>query len=427
MIPVYILQMWFLAVLSLGILGGAVYAAREWQERSWAWDPVRQQSVFAPHWGWNEDTAMFALAAGLLFVTLFGGTLVKGLVRLMRRGSTAADQSLPPQPASTHDLARPDGTRLHVECFGPEKGIPIVLNHGWTMDGTEWKYLLQSLAGRYRLIVWDQPGLGRSTRPANRDYSLEKMAADLNAVLGLANDRPVILLGHSIGGMIILTFCRLFGGDLDQRVMGLVLTHTTPTDPVKTTSGAAFYTAIEKPVLVPLMYVTIALSPLVWLMNWLSYRNGAAHLSTMMGSYAGTETWGQVDFAARFMAKCSPAVIARGMLGMMHYDASKALTEIPVPALVVAADRDTTTKPEASEWIAAALPNSQRATLTPAKHLGLIEHHAPYAAAVETFVKQCAAEHAREYETTAAGRAGMGPGAGMNMRMDGVAMTGQRA
>jgi hypothetical protein len=74
---------------------------------------------------------------------------------------------------------------------------------------------------------------------------------------------------------------------LGSRVTGIVLTHTTPTNPVRTTSGAAFYTAIEKPVLMPLMYLTIALSPLVWLMNWLSYLNGAAHLATKLSSFGG--------------------------------------------------------------------------------------------------------------------------------------------
>jgi pimeloyl-ACP methyl ester carboxylesterase len=53
------------------------------------------------------------------------------------------------------------------------------------------------------------PGLGKSQGPRNHDYRLEKMAADLEAVVARV-DRPVVLVGHSIGGMISLTFCRLF-------------------------------------------------------------------------------------------------------------------------------------------------------------------------------------------------------------------------
>jgi hypothetical protein len=84
------------------------------------------------------------------------------------------------------------------------------------------------------------------------------------------------------------------------------------------------------------MYLTIALSPLVWLMNWLSYLNGSAHLSTKQSSFGGTETWEQIDFFTRFQPEASPAVMARGMLGMMRYDATQTLARISVPTLVVA-------------------------------------------------------------------------------------------
>ena len=274
---------------------------------------------------------------------------------------------------------------MQIEFYGPEDGTPIVLTHGWGLDSREWNYLKRDLSDRFRLIVWDEPGLGKSTPPTNRDYSLENLARDLEAVLALAGDKPAILLGHSIGGMITLTFCRLFPSALGSRVMGLVLTHTTPTNPVRTTSGAAFYTAIEKPVLMPLMYLTIALSPLVWLMNWLSYLNGSAHLMNKLSSFGGTETWEQIDFATKFQPQASPAVLARGMLGMMRYDATKTLAAISVPTLVVAGDRDSTTKPEASERICASVPGARLITLTPAKHLGLIEHHTRYAEVVGEF------------------------------------------
>ncbi|MES2572311.1 MAG: alpha/beta hydrolase, partial [Verrucomicrobiota bacterium] len=183
----------------------------------------------------------------------------------------------------------------------------------------------------------------------------------------------------------ILTFCRLFPEALGSRVNGLVLTHTTYTNPVRTVKGAGFYSAIEKPVLVPLMYLTIALAPLVRLMTWLSYYNGLLHLSSKRSSFAGTETWEQLDFSVRFQLRASPSVLARGMLGMMKYDATHVLPQIHVPVCVVAGDKDGTCKPEASERISRDIPNARLATLSPAKHLGLIEHHRKYAELVHEF------------------------------------------
>jgi pimeloyl-ACP methyl ester carboxylesterase len=76
-------------------------------------------------------------------------------------------------------------------------------------------------------------------------------------VLGLAGNRSALLLGHSIGGMIILTFCQLFPAALGTRVAGLVLVHTTYTNPVRMTKLAGLTTMLERPVIVPLLHLTI--------------------------------------------------------------------------------------------------------------------------------------------------------------------------
>ena len=256
MIPTFILQTWLLGLFSLGIIGSAIYLAHEWQQRSWMWDSVLERWVFAPNFGANEETMLLVIAIVLMLLALMGGTIVKAILRLTtgKKADAKADPSRTPKATSQQRLRRPDGSELQIEFYGPEDGTPIVLTHGWGLNSREWNYLKRDLVNGFRLVVWDEPGLGKSTRPTTRDYSLENLAADLEAVLALTGDKPAILCGHSIGGMITLTFCRLFPSALGSRVMGLVLTHTTPTNPVRTTSGAAFYTAIEKPVLVPLMY-----------------------------------------------------------------------------------------------------------------------------------------------------------------------------
>jgi len=350
------------------------------------------ESVFAPNFGANEETAMLVGALVLLLIVVAGGSFVKGILRLTSRSKPNDDPRVSPKPTSAQRIRRPDGSELEVEFYGAADGIPLVLTHGWGLHSAEWNYMKRELTGRFRLIVWDEPGLGKSTRPSNRDYSLENLARDLDAVLAVAGEKPAILLGHSIGGMITLTFCGLFPNALGTRVNGLVLTHTTPMNPVRTTSGAGFLRVIEKPVLVPMMYLTIALSPLFWLLNWLSYRNGSAHLANKRSSFAGTETWEQIEFATGFQPQASPAVLARGMLGMMRYDAMDVLPGITVPTLVIAGDRDSTTKPEASEQIRAGIPRARLLSLTPAKHLGLIEHHEKFAAAVREFAQAAQAQ-----------------------------------
>jgi pimeloyl-ACP methyl ester carboxylesterase len=388
---------WLRGLLALAAIGSAVYLVIRWADRLPREQPVEVRNgertevelrpltgfgerVGAWQPGWDATTA--ALAGGLaLALWSVGGSLVTPKLWL-RRG---ADEPRPDRGAERAEVRRPDGTVLHVEFDGPPDAPPVVLTHGWGADGTEWSHLRRALAGRFRLIIWDLPGLGLSTPPANHDFSLEKLARDLEAVLGLAGGRPAVLVGHSIGGMTMLTFCRLFPEALGGRVAGLALVHTTYTNPARTLEPTWLMPALQKPVLEPLCRLTVALAPLVRVMNVLGYLNGSAHWSTHRSSFAGTETREELEKVTRYTVKASPAVIARGTLGMFGYDATGVLAGVTVPTLVVAADRDTTTVPAASVRIARGIPGARLVTLAPARHMGLVERHDEFAAAVGEF------------------------------------------
>jgi pimeloyl-ACP methyl ester carboxylesterase len=393
MIPTTLLTAWLTGLLGFGLLGGGAWLAHEWYRRAWVHDPDLGRHVFAPDPGLNSQTALLAAALALLVWAFAGALLVRLILRLAARGRPGPDIVPTHERTGTHQrIPRPDGSEIHVELHGADDGIPVVLVHGWGANGAEWNDLVARLGDRHRLIVWDLPGLGLSRAPENRDHSLEKYATDLDAVLDLAGGRPAVLVGHSIGGMILLTFARLYPESLGSRVAGLVLVHTTHTNPVRTTAKAPLHTALEGPVLVPLIHATIALSPVVRLMNAMSYLNGTAHLSSKRDGFAGTETPDRVEFVTRFVPQASPAVLARGMQAMRRYDATGVLPNVPVPTLVVAADRDPVCTPEASQRIASGIPGARLVTLAPAKHMGLLEHPARFAGLVADFAAACSAE-----------------------------------
>jgi pimeloyl-ACP methyl ester carboxylesterase len=414
--PFQILGIWLRGLLAVVLLGLGIYLLRDWynHRRLYVEEPrtgvqsdgpdrraTRDAGRVAPrdedarvlrvvpwHFGFNRGTAELLGGLALTLCSLGGGSL--GYPLLRRRGNndprSEDDDPKETRDGLVHRIPRPDGTVLQAEVYGPADGPTIVMTHGWGVNSTEWYYAKTQLADRYRLILWDLPGLGKSTRPDDNNWSLEKMAHDLNTVVAQLGGGPVTLLGHSIGGMIILTYCRLFPEALGRRVSRLVLVHTTHTNPVKTTSMSGLYTAIQKPVLEPLCYLMIWLAPLVWVMNWMSYLNGSLHRSTERDSFSGRETRGQLDFATRFLPKAWPGVLARGMLAMFRYDATATLRSIPIPTLVVAGDQDGTTKPEASAFMAQSIPKGTMATLQPAKHMGHMEHHSRFVTLVDEFV-----------------------------------------
>jgi pimeloyl-ACP methyl ester carboxylesterase len=217
---------------------------------------------------------------------------------------------------------------------------------------------------------------------------MENLAGHLDAVLKLSGGRPAVLLGHSIGGMIVLSFCRHFPKALGTRVNGLVLMHTTYTNPLRTTTLSGLFTALERPLIVPLAHVTIWLSPFVWVMNWMNYLNGNSHLATRLTGFTGRGTWDQIELVTRPQARPSPSVLARGTLGMLAYDETKTLPKIRVPTLVIAGDRDPLTTCEASEFIESHVPGAQLHVLSPGRHMGGIEYHTDAAALVGEFARE---------------------------------------
>jgi pimeloyl-ACP methyl ester carboxylesterase len=218
---------------------------------------------------------------------------------------------------------------------------------------------------------------------------LEKMAADLDSVLSVAGGKPVILVGHSIGGMINLTFCRLFPDQLGHQVIGIAQIDTSYTNPVTTTKDASLSQALQKPVAEPLLHAMIWFSPLVRAMNWLSYQNGTSHLMNAQSAFAGSETWEQLDLISRYGYESPPAVVARGTLAMFHWDAKAVLPQVKVPVLILVGQQDTTTLPSASEYMQHAMPQAGLEMVSPSAHYGLLEQNTRYNSALARFAVAC--------------------------------------
>ena len=114
--------------------------------------------------------------------------------------------------------------------------------------GNKWDGAKRQLAGPFRLIAWDQPGMGGTEQPRDQSDTLEQMATDLHEVLSLAAGRPVVLVGHSLGGMTNLTFAKMYPELLGSQVKGIVQVDTTYTNPVRTTEDSSLNLALQKPV-----------------------------------------------------------------------------------------------------------------------------------------------------------------------------------
>jgi non-heme chloroperoxidase len=87
--------------------------------------------------------------------------------------------------------------RIHYEDHG--RGQPIVLIHGYPLDGNSWERQERVLlASGYRVISYDRRGFGRSSQPTV-GYDYDTFAADLNALLDHLKLEDIVLAGFSMG------------------------------------------------------------------------------------------------------------------------------------------------------------------------------------------------------------------------------------
>lgn len=98
-------------------------------------------------------------------------------------------------------LAEVNGIKLYFASYGA--GPPVILLHGGAGNGDHWAFQLEALAAKYRVIVVDARGHGRSTRDA-KPISYELMADDLLALMDKLQLEKATLVGWSDGGIIAL-------------------------------------------------------------------------------------------------------------------------------------------------------------------------------------------------------------------------------
>lgn len=284
-------------------------------------------------------------------------------------------------------VASPTGSSLFVEASGPDERPTVVLTHGWGLDSTIWSYAKRDLGDRYRVVTWDLAGMGRS-KSGPEGIRLDAFATDLRAVIDAASPlRPVVLVGHSIGGMTIQTLARDHAEFFRSRVSGVVLLNTTHTNPLRTMIFSPLLRAIQKPILEPAMKIAVMLQPILWVMAWQSYLSGGTHVAMRLG-FGKYVTRSQLDHTALLTTRNAPGAQARGNLAMFHWAETESLARMSSPALVLAGGLDIVTKVEASQTIAGLIPGAALQIVEGVNHMGFLELAETYNDAIAGFVAE---------------------------------------
>jgi pimeloyl-ACP methyl ester carboxylesterase len=118
--------------------------------------------------------------------------------------------------ATTGTATAPDGVRIHYETTGTGRPA-LVLVHCWTCDSGFWKDVVERFGRGRQVVTLDLGGHGQSGR-TRKSYTMQAFGQDVKAVADALKLDHMVLVGHSMGGAVILEAARLLG----NRVVGLV-------------------------------------------------------------------------------------------------------------------------------------------------------------------------------------------------------------
>ena len=130
-----------------------------------------------------------------------------------------------------------DGLKLHAEVdeLGPyssgpgtDDGATVVFVHGFALTQDCWHFQRAAFRGRRRMIFYDQRSHGRSDLSPTEHATIEQLGRDLRRVIDeLSPDDPVVLVGHSMGGMTVVALAEEHPEYFGDRVVGAALISTT--------------------------------------------------------------------------------------------------------------------------------------------------------------------------------------------------------
>lgn len=248
----------------------------------------------------------------------------------------------------------------------------VFLLHGIGGGKGAWPCQLEVLAqAGYRAIAWDMPGYGESEAVAS--YTIAGLAEALGRLIDHIGAGTNVLLGHSMGGMVVQEAYALF----PQRIHGLILSGTSP--------------AFGKP-------------DGAWQREFLQKRLQPLDEGRQMGDLA-PQLVGEivaagadpavVTLAIELMSAVPADTYRLAIAALVSFDRRAALPAIRVPTLVLAGEHDTNAPPAVMQKMAERIPGARYECLPGVGHLAPMERSGPFNEAVLRFLDASFGANAR--------------------------------
>ncbi|HEY5834755.1 alpha/beta fold hydrolase [Streptomyces sp.] len=268
---------------------------------------------------------------------------------------------------------------LRRQAKAAPQPVTVVFSHGYCLNQDSWHFQRDALRGTVRAVYWDQRSHGRSERgrdqAAGRTASIDQLGRDLKAVLDAAvPEGPVVLVGHSMGGMTVMAFADQFPEYVRERVAGVALLSTSAGKLAAVTLGLPAAGARAFRALAPgVLRLLGSQADLV--------ERGRRATADLFAGVVKRYSFGSDDvdpavvrFAERLIESTPIDVVAEFYPAFTEHEKGAALAALDgLPALVLAGDKDLLTPSAHSAEIAEKLPAAELIVVEGAGHLVIFE------------------------------------------------------
>ena len=321
---------------------------------------------------------LFGLAASVAGVAV-AGTAV-GVARrrrvIARRGAGDATpfRSLRSRPLT---VVADDGVPLHVEVDEcPDSELTVVFVHGYALNLDCWHFQRAAYRGLVRTVFYDQRSHGRSGRSNEGHATIEHLGHDLRRILDeVVGDGPVVLVGHSMGGMGIVALAEQAPELFGDRVVGMAL--------ISTTAGGLDPHRMVAPFIPSALGSTIGLRTIATLARGHRAVDGVRRLTrpiatviTDQFAFGDAVPAGYIEFVDEMLSATPFEVIAEffpSIGALDKFETVQALGHLPVS--VICGTDDKLTSVGHSRKLQSRIPGSRLIECEGAGHMVIMERH----------------------------------------------------
>jgi len=327
--------------------------------------------------GRRSNAPWLAGAAGLTAVgTAAGVSVARSLRRHVSADDPYEDEDFELLDADrSYVVTTPDGVDLAVREVGPaDARLTVVFAHGFCLRMGAFYFQRLRLAEQWgrqvRMVFYDQRGHGQSAEASPDSYTVTQLGRDLDTVLAVMAPRgPVVLVGHSMGGMTVLSHARQFPHRYPTRVVGAAIIASAAEGVSRSPLGEI----LKNPAL-EAARIAVRYAP-----KTVHRTRGAA--KSVIAPILRAASYGDekispsvVAFSEKMMHDTPITTLVEFLHALEVHDESPALpTLAKVPTLIACGDRDLLTSTEHSQSLAAALPKSELVIVGGAGHLVQLE------------------------------------------------------